>query len=438
MQLTILGGGGFRVPLVYRALTRAHQQARPTSVVLYDVDPHRLKVIAQVCSTIAAAVPGAPPVRTTSVLDTALRGADVIFNAIRVGGTAGRVVDERVAIEAGLLGQETIGAGGLAFALRTLPVATEIATRIGRLAPDAWTINFTNPAGMITAGMRAHLGDRVFGICDTPLALVARVARLLGVPAEQSRPDYQGINHLGFLTGFFHEGQDLLPALLADPERLGRLEEARILGTERIRRAGAIPNEYLYYYIAAPQAPPTTRGEFLAAQQASFYDAGADGDAYGRWQAVLDERESTYMAEARSQERHSDDVAVGGYHDVAVDLMAALRTGGPARMILGVRNAGTIAALPDEAVVEVPCTVDDDGAHPIAPRTELGQEQAALMRSVIGAETSLVAAVGAGSRELAVQAFAAHPLVGGRARAEALVRAYARAHSRIAEVLINP
>src|SRR5699024_10856683 len=178
-------------------------------------------------------------------------GTDVVFNAIRVGGTAGRVVDERVAIEAGLLGQETIGAGGLAYALRTLPVTDEIAARIAALAPGAWTINFTNPAGIITAAMRTHLGNRVFGICDTPLGLVRRVARLLEVPAGEVTPDYQGINHLGFLTGLCHAGRDLLPSLLADPERLAQLEEARIFGTGVIQRAGVIPNEYLYYYTAA-------------------------------------------------------------------------------------------------------------------------------------------------------------------------------------------
>src|SRR5690625_3194281 len=176
MRLTILGGGGFRVPLIYRALTRAQQQVGATSVVLQDVDPHRLEVIAHVCAQIGATEPEPPPVHTTIEVEEALRGADVVFNAIRVGGTPGRVADERVAIEAGLLGQETVGAGGLAYGLRTVPVADEIATTISRVAPQAWTINFTNPAGIITAAMRTHLGPRVFGICDTPLALVRRVA----------------------------------------------------------------------------------------------------------------------------------------------------------------------------------------------------------------------------------------------------------------------
>lgn len=435
MQLTILGGGGFRVPLIYRALTEARGMATPTCVVLYDVDRHRLDVIEQVCAQIGATIASPPVVHSTTDLNEALRGADVVFNAIRVGGTAGRVVDERVAIAAGLLGQETVGAGGLAYALRTLPVTDVIAARIAALAPHAWTINFTNPAGIITAAMRTHLGRRVFGICDTPLALVRRVARLLQVPAEQAVPDYQGINHLGFLTGFYHDGQDLLPGLLADPERLGHLEEARIFGTEAIQLSGAIPNEYLHYYTAAPEEPHTTRGEFLAAQQAGFYQAGPTDDAYRRWQAVLDERESTYMAEAREEERRSADVADGGYHQVAVDLMTALRTGRPARMILGVGNEATIPALAPEAVVEVLCTVDDDGAHPIAPRTVLRHEPAALMSAVADAEATLVEAVRTRSRSLAVRAFASHPLVDGRTSADRLVEAYITAHPQIAEVL---
>ncbi len=434
MQVTVLGGGGFRVPLVFGALTEA-MQSTPATVVLYDVDPHRLQVIAAVCRQLGAGRDAAPSVRTTTDLDEALRGADVVFSAIRVGGVEGRVRDERVAIDAGLLGQETVGPGGLAYAIRTLPVAEEIAARISVIAPQAWTINFTNPAGMITEAMRTHLGDRVFGICDTPIGLVRRVARLLDVPAHEADADYQGVNHLGWLTGFWHHGQNLLPDLLADDARLAALEEARILGAQYLRTQGAIPNEYLYYYTHRPPAPPRqTRGEFLAAQQRAFYAAGPGPDALERWRAVLRERESTYMAEAREGQRREEDMDDGGYHRVAVDLMTALRTGRPARMILGVANGGTLPWLSPESVVEVMCAVDDDGARPLPLRTGPGADQTALMQAVKAAEGMLVAAVRERSRSAVVEAFAAHPLVGGD-RAAGLLAAYARAEPEVGRVL---
>ncbi|HEY6743059.1 MAG TPA: 6-phospho-beta-glucosidase, partial [Lapillicoccus sp.] len=171
MRLAILGGGGFRIPLVYAALTA--EDSGVTEVVLYDTDAGRLDVMANV---LAANPMRAPTVVTTSELDIALEGADFVFSAIRVGGLAARIQDERVALELGVLGQETTGAGGIAYGLRTIPVARRIAQRVRAVAPQAWVLNFTNPAGMVTEVMRQVLGDRVVGICDTPTTMAKRAA----------------------------------------------------------------------------------------------------------------------------------------------------------------------------------------------------------------------------------------------------------------------
>ena len=201
MRLTILGGGGFRVPLVHRALLADRRRTGITELVLHDVDNDRLTAIGRVLRAQAGDVPDAPELITTTDLDTAVTGADFVFCAIRVGGLRGRVVDERVALDAGVLGQETVGAGGVSYGLRTVPEARRIAGRIARLAPAAWTINFTNPAGLVTEAMAAHLGDRVIGICDSPSGLVDRVVRVIGADPAAVRVDYAGLNHLGWLYG---------------------------------------------------------------------------------------------------------------------------------------------------------------------------------------------------------------------------------------------
>ncbi|MEO9151295.1 MAG: 6-phospho-beta-glucosidase, partial [Lapillicoccus sp.] len=161
MKLAILGGGGFRVPLVYGALLRDQSERRVDAITLYDVDTERLMAIGHVLAQMAEAssseVPP-PMVTTTTDLDDAVRDADFVFSAIRVGGLAGRTADERVALDLGVLGQETTGPGGLAYGLRTVPVAVEVAERVRTLAPDAWVINFTNPAGMVTQAMQSVLG----------------------------------------------------------------------------------------------------------------------------------------------------------------------------------------------------------------------------------------------------------------------------------------
>ncbi|MFD1504573.1 6-phospho-beta-glucosidase [Georgenia yuyongxinii] len=445
MKLTILGGGGFRVPLVYQAVAAARGRVDVTDVVLLDDDAARLAVMTDVLAQLAAETGGAPGVRAATDVDDAVAGADVIFSAIRVGGTAGRTHDERTALAAGVLGQETVGPGGLAYALRTVPVVDALAARIAELAPHAWTISFTNPASIVTEAMRTHLGDRVVGICDTPIALVRRTLRACGLDPRafdrgEVEVDYAGLNHLGWLRGVRAEGTELLPALLADDAALAGLEEVRLMGAGWVRAQRALPNEYLYYYdftreaLAAITAEERTRGEFLARQQGDFYAAAAaaPGNALALWRAALAEREATYMATERegaaAGEREAEDLG-GGYHEVAVDLMAALLGGEEHRMILDVANIGDdgaslVPGLPADAVVEVPVRVDGAGVHPLAPQTPLTPAMLARVAAVKACERLIIEAARTGSREAAWQAFAMHPLVDSAAVARGLVEAY--------------
>jgi 6-phospho-beta-glucosidase len=277
VRLTILGGGGFRVPLVYQALLRDAGAGRVDEVVLFDSSPARLAVIAEVLRQQARDVERAPVVQIATDLADAVRAANFVFAAVRIGGVAGRIIDERVAIEQGVLGQETVGAGGIAYGLRTVPFALEVARTVAVVAPDAWLINFTNPAGLVTEAMQAVLGDRVIGICDSPSGLARGVAGAVGAAPEVAVIDYVGLNHLGWLRAISIDGTDRLPSLLSDPLALAGIEEGRLFGAEWLQALGSIPNEYLHYYYftretrQAEQAAPRTRGEFLAAQQDAFY-----------------------------------------------------------------------------------------------------------------------------------------------------------------------
>ena len=422
MKLTILGGGGFRVPQVYAAIAADDAAVRIDELVLYDTDASRLGAIRAVVTRLEPGFTHPPRVTATTDLDEAVSGADFVFCAIRVGGAVGRTLDERLALDLGVLGQETTGPGGLAYAIRTLPVMLAIAERVKTLAPDAWFINFTNPAGIVTEGLRRVLGDRVVGICDTPIGLMRRAAlAVTGTPSVDSF-DYVGLNHLGWLRSLEVDGRDRLPELLADSGRLQSIEEARLMGLDWVRALGALPNEYLYYYYYGREAvhrirsSETTRGEFLLRQQSAFYDraAGRPELALDLWEVTKHDREATYMAEGRpkGQEsaREEADLADGGYQQVALNLMAALALGTPSTMILNVRNGDVVPGLPADAVVEVPCTVDRDGIHPhrIAP---VGGHMLALMQSVKAVEQLTIEAVVERSAALAWKAIALHPLV---------------------------
>lgn len=435
MRLTILGGGGFRVPLIHRALLDDHEPGRVTRLVLHDLDATRLDTVGAVLAQQAAGVPDAPEMVATTDLDEALTGTDFVFFAVRVDGLQGRVLDERLAQQEGLLGQETVGAGGVAYGLRTVPVAARIARRIAEVAPSAWVINFTNPAGMVTEAMTPWLGDRVIGICDSPVGLGRRVVGALGVDPAAATVDYVGLNHLGWLRAVRVDGHDVLPRLLADRAALESFEEGALFGADWLQTLGAVPNEYLHYYyfhreaVAAATEAGLSRGGFLLQQQQRFYAQARrhPGDALAAWEATRREREVTYMAENRQAagagRRDTRDLESGGYEQVALDLMRAIARDRPARLILDVPNRGVLHELPADAVIEVPCAVDANGARPLAV-DPLPDYAVGLVSAVKAVDRGVIHAAASGSRATALRALATHPLVDSVAVARRLLDAY--------------
>lgn len=428
--------------MVVRALLDRRAETPVDDVVLHDVDRSRLDRIAAVLAGLG--VERELRLRVTTDLDGALDGADVVFSAIRVGGAQGRVRDERRALELGILGQETVGAGGLSFGLRTLPVMLDVARRIAERAPRAWLLNFTNPAGMITEALTDVLGSRVIGICDSPVGLVRRAGRALGAEPATLTADYVGINHLGWLRGLTDPtGRDRLPELIGDPGALATTEEGRLFGPELIAGLGAIPNEYLYFYYAqrdlvAELRGGSTRGEVVAADQRSFYSGmvPGGGSALQDWTAARLRRERSYLAEARGDdERDAADLTGGGYEHVALDLVAALTGGPPREVIVNCRNGSAVPQLPSDMIVEIPGTVDASGVTPHPVPNPLTLHQLGLIAAVRAAERTLVDAVRRGSRQEAALAFTLHPLVGSPRIAVALVASTIADHPQLESTL---
>ncbi len=433
MRLTILGGGGFRVPLVHRALLGDEGPGRVTDLVLHDLEPGRLRTIGRVLDDAARAAgrPG-PRIHVETDLETALHGTDFVFSAIRVGGLEGRVCDERAAIEQGVLGQETTGAGGVCFGLRTVPEAMRIAETVRRVAPDAHVINFTNPAGMVTEAMSRVLGDRVVGICDSPVGMFKRVARALDVDLDRAVFDYAGLNHLGWLRRVLVDGRDVLPGLLADDAAVKGIEEGRLFGPAWLASLGSVPNEYLWYWyyradaLAAEQRAQHTRGEQLVEQQRAFWAESDDaaGEALARWEQTRAEREATYMADSRESsgagERDLEDLESGGYDRVALQLMRAVARDERTTLVLNVPNRHTLAGLDTDAVVEVPCVVDGNGWRPYAA-DPLDEHALGLVTTVKAVERLTIDAALSGSHATAVKALALHPLVGSVTVARAIL-----------------
>ncbi len=446
MRLTILGGGGFRVPLVHRALLADEGPGRVTDLVLHDLDPARLRTVGAVLADAErAASRRGPRVHLETDLEASLQAADFVFSAIRVGGLAGRVCDERTALQHGVLGQETTGAGGVCYGLRTVPVAMHIARTVRRVAPDARVINFTNPAGMVTEAMSQVLGDRVVGICDSPVGMFKRVARALGVDVDRAVFDYAGLNHLGWLRRVLVDGDDLLPRLLDDAALLSSFEEGRLFGADWLRTLGTVPNEYLWYWyyssdaVAAVRTAGSTRGEVLLGQQETFWGEDlSPGQALARWEEVREAREASYMADSRDAtgagEREAEDLDGGGYDRVALQLMRAVARDERTTLVLNVPNRHTLSGLDTDAVIEVPCVVDANGwrSSPTAP---LDGHAAGLVTTMKAVERTTIEAALSGSYATATKALALHPLVGSVTVARGILDAELAALPELRRVL---
>ena len=430
VKIAVLGGGGFRVPMVYAGLLGRADRIRVDELALWDVSGGRVRRVAAVCEGLARERSIRVPVREAGSLEEAVDGARFVLCAVRPGGLEARARDERAAQESGLLGQETVGAAGILFALRSIPLVRSLAAAVAARAPDAFFVNLTNPAGVVTQAAQDVLGERALGVCDSPSALLERVAGALGRPRGRLRFDYAGLNHFGWLLRVQDDGgADLLPDLLADPARLRMIEEGRLFDPEWLQDLGMLPNEYLYYYertrsaIANLREAGATRGEALLTQQIGFFEGPVEEPeaALAAWRRVRAERERTYFAEGGLGEAPPDPLSdEGGYAEVALDAVAALAGGRPAVLVLTAANQRALPFLPDRAVVEVPCLVDGAGVRPLTqPRLPLhARARIELLEEV---DRLVLEVARTGDRRKLRHAFALHPLCGGLDTAAELI-----------------
>lgn len=417
VKITVIGGGGVRTPLLTYGL--ADTGLPIAELVLYDVDLPRARVMAMLGQQVAPF-----PVRAVERLEDAVEGAAYVLSSIRVGGIATRARDERIAIEHGYPGQETTGPAGVAMALRTVPVVLAQARVIERLAPQAWYISFTNPAGLISQAVAAHTKLRAIGICDTPSEMFHRLAEVAGGPVECG---YAGLNHLGWVSSVRRDGREMLPELLGDDARLRSLYSADLFDPALIRALGLIPTEYLFFYygqrtaLRNQQRAGATRGaevERLTAALFAALERQPPAEALETYRQYLMQRSASYMKlEAESGSAFADYgeqpdpfAAATGYHRIAVETLRGLNSATPREVVLNVPNRGAIEDLAAEDVVEVPCAITRDGPAP--RRTgRLPESVRGLVLAAKAYERTLIRAATERSRALAQLAMLEYPAI---------------------------
>jgi 6-phospho-beta-glucosidase len=236
MKVAVVGGGSTYTPELVDGIARLQHLVHVDELVLTDPAEERLSLVTGISAGIFAKYGQSARVMSSTDLDRALSDAAVVLLQLRIGGQAARAVDETLPLQCGCVGQETTGAGGLAKALRTVPVILQIAEQVSRLAAtDAWIIDFTNPVGIVTRGLLDH-GHRAVGLCNVAIGNQRTAASLLGVEPAQVLLDHVGLNHLTWTRRVLINGQDQLPQLLATSA--DALAERSGLPAEMLRRLG--------------------------------------------------------------------------------------------------------------------------------------------------------------------------------------------------------
>lgn len=403
MKLTIVGAGSSYTPELLEEMINRRETLPVRELALYDINEQRLDIMTGFCKRFAEKR-GLKDVkiRSTMDLDDALEGADFVDTQIRVGGNKQRVLDEKIPLSHGLVGQETTGAGGMMKAFRTIPVMLNVARHMEKVAPDGWLINYTNPTGLVTEAVTRYTRANIAGFCSGGIFPKMWAKRAMGIDYNRVQYDYVGLNHMNFISNITIDGRPVTQ------EEFNKLAEQNDdVDPELSKLLGVLTSPYLqYYYHTAARVEklrkaPQTRGEYVQELEKEVYAAYADPNNADK-PAALARRGG------------------GGYSEVAMNFVNAVYNNDDTEMVVNVPNRGAVPFLPDTAVVEIPCLVNKRGMSPLhvshVPEICWG-----LISAVKNYEQLAVEAAVEGDVRKMKLALLAHPLVHEYALIEQLV-----------------
>ncbi|TML73605.1 MAG: 6-phospho-beta-glucosidase [Actinobacteria bacterium] len=404
MKLAVIGGGSTYTPELVAGLAREADRLDLGALVLHDIDPERREIVGGLARRMLDAAGYRGTLEITDDLDRAVEGAGFVLIQLRVGGQTARLSDETFPLACGCIGQETTGAGGLAKALRTVPVVLEIAARVREIAADdAWIVDFTNPVGIVTRSLR-DAGHRAVGLCNVAIGIQRLIARLVDVEPQRVLVDQVGLNHLTWVRAVRLDGRDILPELMADHG--DALADQAGQPRAVLDELGVVPSYYLRYFyfhdeIVAEQRDGIPRAATVADIERQLLELYRDPTLTTK-PKLLEQRGGAYYSEAATQ------------------LVASLSTGDGDVQVVDVRNNGTLDGLQDDDVIEVPARVESAGPVPL-PQAPLAPELLGLVQHVAAYERLAANAATTGDRVVVHKALLAHPLIGQVPQADELV-----------------
>jgi 6-phospho-beta-glucosidase len=418
IKLVYLGGGSTRAPGTMASLIGMGAAFAGSEVVLVDLDADRLALVERLARRTAAAAGVDLAVSSTTDRRAALDGCDAVLTSFRPGGFEHRVLDERIPLRHGVIGQETQGPGGFFMALRAIKVMQELSADMLAVCPGATVFNYTNPINIVSEAMTRFSGLTTYSFCEGPIYEAANAARAAGVEPEQVRIRMIGLNHGSWTVDARYDGRELQPLLErrweeTRGEELGPFQRRAL---ELAATMGSFPNSYLVYYyfrdetLAEALAKPTTRAE----------DILAEAPGYWRHYEEQADRERPALDPGRSR---------GGIHELelALDVMDAIYNDRGTTFPVNVPNGGSIPGFPDELVVETTGRCDRDGIH-VDRQLPLPRQVRGLVEMLAEYQALTAEAAWRGTRRDAIRALAGNPLVLSLPKAEAIYDEMAAAH----------
>lgn len=426
-KIAIIGGGSAYCAGLMRAFASQARYLSDCHIALMDTDPDGLELIYTLGTKFFRHADANLTLERTTERRAALTDADFVITSLRTGGHPARRLDEKIPLRHGLIGQETVGAGGFFSALRTIPVVAGIAREMEKVAPHAFLLNYTNPSNIVTEAVTHSSATKIIGMCDGPVHEIAHLAERVGiVPGEGQRLLQRtvGLNHANWTTAVWREGTDVLPQIvswcqdhLATHPPLTAENYPFLMNVTLTARYGAIPSDYLHYYYFPEQVlqyllqKPTSRAEDIMAMLPGILQH--------------------YREEAQKEIPRLTHVrGGGGFGDFALDILRSILNNTGEEWVLNIANRGTLNFLATDRVIEAPCRVDARGAIPFAQGDGgLAPEQRGLISLLSEFEGATARAALEGNRLDAIKALAANPLVLSYSKAEAVYDDLAVAHA---------
>lgn len=403
LKIAVIGGGSSYTPELVEGFIRHYKELPVRELWLVDIEPglRKLNIVGNLAKRMVEKSGLKVEVHLTLDRRKAIEGADFVSTQMRVGMLDARARDESIPLKYGVIGQETTGPGGMMKALRTIPVILDVCRDIEELAPEAWLLNFTNPAGMVTEAVLKYSKVKSIGLCNAPIGLIKQVSAKYKVAADRVYAEFVGLNHLHWISRIDVEGEDKLDEMLNDTASYSAKNvPAREWNPEFLRSLHALPSYYLKYFYMTD--------EMLKEQMESLSQGINRAEVVKRVEEELFELYSNLELNEKPKQL---ELRGGAYYsEAAVNLMRSLHNGSNDIQTLNVANRGILDFLPDDASIEVNCVVTKNGPLPL-PLTKVPVMAKGLIHAVKTYEQLAIDAAITGDRSLALQALVHHPLV---------------------------